>query len=411
MIKISAVIMVKDEEKRLPVTLNSLIDTTGKSLVDSLIIYDTGSTDNTINILKNWSEKFNIPLFLKIGQFEDYSTSRNKLLDFADTFDTDILLILDSNDELINGSLLKGIANMLQENSELAFMIPYVLEYPHDRIEKFYAFKLLKNKSGLRYDGAATHEQLEYPNSKYIKVSSDFHIYQNREEDNKKTSKRWFKDAELLLNDISKNPENSRAIYYLAQTYACIAAYSNDIDIRNIYIEKSMTYYKKRTQMGGYNEEIFSSYIKLGQCSDLLKKPLEETINWYTQAFIILPRAEPLITMSELYLHVSPQLSYLYAVRACEFGYPTDAYLFINDTIYNYYRYHMLSVAGFNLASTTSELSPFLNGIKACSKIINTKYATDIDKRAWSLYSDLFNKFKNNMTHEQIIMVKELLNE
>lgn len=408
--KISAVLMIKDEEKRLPVTLNSLIDNNGKSLVNSLIVYDTGSTDNTITILKTWTEKWEVPLYLKLGEFETYDKSRNILLDFADTYDTDILLLLDSNDEIKNGNLLKDIVKIFVESTELAFMIPYVLEYPNDRLEKFYAFKLLKNKCGLRYKGSI-HEQLEYNNSKYIKVTSDFHIYQNREEDNKKTSKRWLKDAELLLQDIKENPENSRAIYYLAQTYACIAAYSEDINIRNSYIDKSMEYYKKRTEMGGYNEEIFSSYMKLGQCSNLIKKPLSETINWYTQAFIVLPRAEPLVIMSELYLHISPQLSYLYAVRACEMGYPTDAYLFINESIYNYYRYHMLSISGFNLASKTNELGPFINGVKACSKIINTKMASDIDKNAWILYSDLFTKLKNNMTHEQIITVKDLLND
>lgn len=410
MIKISATLMIKDEEKRLPVTLNSLIDKTNKPFIHSLIVYDTGSTDNTLNILKDWTQKFNIPLFLKLGEFEAYDTSRNKLLDFADTLDTNVLLLLDSNDELKNAEFLQDIVKLFIESTELAFMIPYSLEYPNDRIEKFYAFKLLKNKCGLRYSGSI-HEQLDYVNSKYIRVESGFYIYQNREEDNKKTSKRWLKDAELLLKDISKNPENSRAIYYLAQTYACIAAYSDDSAQRDLYVEKSMDYYKKRTEMGGYNEEIFSSFMKLGQCSNLIKKPLSETINWFTQAFIILPRAEPLVIMSELYLHISPQLSYLYAVRACEMGYPTDAYLFINESIYNYYRYHMLSVSGFNLSSKTNEIGPFMNGIKACSKIINTKWASDIDKKAWLLYSDLFSKLKNNMTHEQIIIVKDLLNE
>ena len=44
-VHIALVMMVKNEQKRLNVTLNSVL-----GYVDSLVIYDTGSIDNTIGI-------------------------------------------------------------------------------------------------------------------------------------------------------------------------------------------------------------------------------------------------------------------------------------------------------------------------------------------------------------------------
>ena len=61
---IALLIMCKDEEKRIEVTLESVKDT-----VKSIVCYDTGSTDNTISILKNFCEKNNIVLRLKEGSF------------------------------------------------------------------------------------------------------------------------------------------------------------------------------------------------------------------------------------------------------------------------------------------------------------------------------------------------------
>ena len=76
---IAAVIMVKDESKLIKITLISCL-----GVVDSLVVYDTGSTDNTVEIIKDFSIKHNIPLHLKHGKFVDFSTSRNILLDYVD---------------------------------------------------------------------------------------------------------------------------------------------------------------------------------------------------------------------------------------------------------------------------------------------------------------------------------------
>jgi glycosyltransferase involved in cell wall biosynthesis len=48
--QIGALIMVKNEEKSIKTTIDSL-----KGYINSIIVYDTGSTDDTISIIKNIS--------------------------------------------------------------------------------------------------------------------------------------------------------------------------------------------------------------------------------------------------------------------------------------------------------------------------------------------------------------------
>lgn len=105
---IIAALMAKNEEKRILVSLDSIKDS-----VSGVALYDTGSEDNTVKIVKDFCNKNNIEFFLLEGQFEDFSVSRNILFDFIDKINTsrlekhpfknknlfDYVLLLDSNDE------------------------------------------------------------------------------------------------------------------------------------------------------------------------------------------------------------------------------------------------------------------------------------------------------------------------
>jgi len=57
--------IVKDEEHVIERSLNSI-----KSIVDHLTIVDTGSEDNTIEVIKNWSKENNIPVDIYQREFD-----------------------------------------------------------------------------------------------------------------------------------------------------------------------------------------------------------------------------------------------------------------------------------------------------------------------------------------------------
>ena len=120
-IHVALLMMVKNEHKRLLVSLESTI-----GYVNSIVVYDTGSTDDTIEILQNFSAKYKIPLRLKQGEFENFAASRNVALDFADTFDDiDYLLLMDTNDEIRGGKIF----------------VSFVLHIKISQIQVFYCVK------------------------------------------------------------------------------------------------------------------------------------------------------------------------------------------------------------------------------------------------------------------------------
>jgi glycosyltransferase involved in cell wall biosynthesis len=92
---IAVAVMVKNEESRILTTILST-----KSKVDGIILCDTGSSDNTIDLVKNYAQEHDIKFHLLQTLFEDFSTTRNKMLNFANHLQYDYLLLLDSNDEL-----------------------------------------------------------------------------------------------------------------------------------------------------------------------------------------------------------------------------------------------------------------------------------------------------------------------
>src|SRR5687768_10447489 len=98
-------IMLKNESKRIKTTLDSV-----HGICNPIIVLDTGSTDGTQKIIEDYCKENGLTLHLKEEPFADFSTSRNSLLDFADD-KADYILMLDCNDELRNGKILKEFVN------------------------------------------------------------------------------------------------------------------------------------------------------------------------------------------------------------------------------------------------------------------------------------------------------------
>ncbi|QEZ88625.1 glycosyltransferase, family 2 [Aliarcobacter cibarius] len=91
---ISAVVLAKNNEKTIEKTLQSLKE------FEDVIVYDNGSTDETINITKKFSN-----VNLVIGEFKGFGWSKNNASSFAKN---DWILIIDS-DEVVDSELLNEL--------------------------------------------------------------------------------------------------------------------------------------------------------------------------------------------------------------------------------------------------------------------------------------------------------------
>ena len=216
---LGALIMVKNEEVSIRQTIQSL-----KNVVSDVIVFDTGSTDKTIDIIKATCLKNNQTLHLKISTFKTFPESRNESIEFAETIDVENLIMLDAGDEFECAiSISEWLSVIKTIPTGYNFGVVKLKWLESNNLTEHYDIRLIKNRKGCRYD-------LTFPvHEKFATIENSVHfmknltLHQNRDKYSESTSLRMAKDIELL----SKAKPHSRNYYYLAQSYIFMKDYKN----------------------------------------------------------------------------------------------------------------------------------------------------------------------------------------
>ena len=408
--------MVKNEEKRLHVTLNSII-----GVASSLVVYDTGSTDRTIEILEEFSKTNKIPLRIKSGEFIDFSTSRNVLLDFVDTFeDIHYILMLDCNDELRGGSTLLAFC---RENLFSCTHAWYVTqEWWSGTLQNYINRRLIRPRKGWRFKGVV-HEFLENTKEPTIvrdRVPPQCILYQDRTQDDDKTRKRFARDLALLLDEHRKSPTDTRVLFYLAQTYGCLGDRLN-----------AFKYYSLRSQYPHFPEERYESMLKCGRIikhyvdiDERLIKEIdalahinsepaiekkkciqskldehrsigvftwEDALKWFLNGAQVFGRIEVYIEIAKYYTYRDQHnLAYTFLHTACIQDIPVDSCLFVEKNIYDYERWHLMGRVAYYVKQ-------YDEGERACILAIRSRNQ-EIDKRNLLFYTNRKTPVHSNMS-------------
>lgn len=388
--KLGVLIMVKNEEKRILFSLKSVL-----GIADEIYIYDTGSTDNTESVIREFCKENNLPLFFKKGEFIDFSTSRNVSLDMVDEnlSRDDYVLLLDSNDELRGGDKLREFIN-LNNREDRAYIVRQI--WWSGSFTEYYNVRLLRGKSGFRYKGVV-HEYIcdtiNITENDWIRnpcrLPADISIYQDRVADENKSFARFFRDKELLEREYEKNPDEPRTCFYLAQTYSCVG--DN---------EKAYEFYSKRTKLRGFFEERFHAFLRAGELSEVLKKDWSISVGFYLGAYEIIERAEPLVKIASYYREKEKwKLAYSFISLACEYEYPKMATLFVDPKIYSYTRYHLMGIIAFYSGN-------YEEGEKAVRKALEYNPSSEIDLSNLSFYTKIKEK-EVPLTKKQFLLQEE----
>lgn len=222
--KVSLAMIVKNEEKTIIRCLSSI-----KKIVDEIIIVDTGSTDNTINILKTYS---NVKLF-HYAWCDDFSLARNFALDQCTG---DYILSLDADEYVTYGK--KKDLEMVMKKKNIG-QISIESQFRKDnQIFKSTSYVSRFFPKGIRYEGAI-HEQLisDNPREKMnFKVNHDGYL------DNDK----GVRNIPLLKRELKRNPRDSYYLYQLGKELRINKQFSKAFSLfvaAYQYIEKASPYY------------------------------------------------------------------------------------------------------------------------------------------------------------------------
>lgn len=350
--RITCLIMCKDEQDNILKTLDSV-----RGTVDSVTVYDTGSTDDTVKVVQEWATENKVKLRLKQGEFVDFASSRNVSLDFADEdTDVDFILLCDVGDELRNGELLRKFCLENIDHETGGFLVNQ--EWWSGTTNNYYNMRLTKARSGWRYVGRV-HEYMTNTKGSQNKkkLPLEVKLYQDRTKDGGKSQKRFARDREILLEEYREDKTNTRTVFYLAQTLSCLREW-----------EESYRYYKERSEMSnGFWEEQYFSCLKCGELCEKIGRPWEESLGWYMKAAFFKSdanRVEPLIPIINKYMgDKNWTAAFMFASQACKISYPTSCILFVDKKSYHYTRWHLMGIIAYYLKED-------LVGKDACEKAI-----------------------------------------
>lgn len=317
--------MLKNEENVIIKTLKSLLDTCCE-----VIIYDTGSTDNTIKKIKDYSSDKPYKLYIKQGEFSDFASSRNVLLEYANSVsESDYYLLLDANDEIrytansYNLKILLAAIEALGEHKD-CFLLKQVWNVGTHKKE-YFNNRLIKKSCNAEYV-SPVHEYLKIgPKCTRGKIKNSVYIYQDRTKDCKSSRDRWPSDLKILLKHHAENPSNERTVYYIAQTYECLKDEA-----------QAKIYYEKRSKMRGFYEERFWAMMKMAKMSS-------DKLKWAIAAFEVMKRVEPLIIIAEEYEKSgNKDLALVFIEIACTLDFPSQCNLHVDIQSYETTRFEML---------------------------------------------------------------------
>lgn len=229
---ISLCMIVKNEEEHLPNALNSV-----KDVVDEIIIVDTGSTDNTVEIAKSFGAKV---YFYEWN--DDFASARNEALKYATC---DWILSMDADDEM-NAEQVRNLKEILAnlEDDILGVQLPIYSNTPDGNTMMNYLIRLFRNHPEIRFS-RKIHEVVDFSINKLggriIRATDIPVIHRGYEEPNtiKRKIERNFK---LIKEEVENNPDDASMWMYLAKSYCSIGDLENGISA-----------YKKAIDIAGTN--------------------------------------------------------------------------------------------------------------------------------------------------------------
>lgn len=306
---IGLVMIVKDESPVIRRCLESV-----KPFVDWWVIADTGSTDDTPEIVREVMG--DIPGELVYSEWVDFATNRNIVLDRARMAYRGYALTIDADEVLEIPHPCPA-----WDAKYDGLMLP--VEYAGTRYDRLALVRLDKP---WRWEGVV-HEllTLEGADIGYLPAPT---IVVSHDGARSRDPETYRKDAALLESHLAEHSDDPRAQFYLAQSYRDAG---EPIEAINWYADRA-------ANEGGYQAERWHSLWQIGRLYHHIDPETLNRTDAYLRAYAFDPtRAEPLVDLARLErLRERFSVALMYAREACRILQPDRGALFVDQSAYTW---------------------------------------------------------------------------
>ena len=299
--------IVKNESKIIERLLTTVLP-----IIDSYCICDTGSTDNTIEVIQNFMKTHGKPGEVYVEPFKNFGYNRDHALQraakwgkYALLLDADMKLIIEPGFD--KSQLTADGYNIIQKNPSM----------------QYYNTRIVKTGIGVKCV-CPTHEYYDFPTG--TRKENLTTLWINDIGDGGCKTNKFERDIKLLLQGIIDEPTNARYYFYLANSYRDIGKY-----------QEAIRHYKKRVELGGWIEEVFMACNEIGKAYRKLGDDAN-AVYWWLEAYNKYPkRAESLYQLVRYYRETGKQqIGQAMCDLARTIPFPKDDLLFIETPVYEY---------------------------------------------------------------------------
>ncbi len=296
-----------------------------KPFVHAWAICDTGSTDNTKDIVREFMA--DLPGELIERPWVDFSTNRNQALELARKYG-DYALIIDADE-------------VLEADAGFAWgplgAPGYLLEFLYG-ITRYRRMALPRLDAGWRWQGVL-HESLLSPHMDAAQFlpGPRIRVHSDGARSRQPVTEKFSSDAEVLRRALEDEPDNTRYAFYLAQSLRDAGQ-----------LRESVAAYEKRVAMGGWWEEVYFSKLQIAQLRERVGASYADVLAAYLDAVDFCPsRAEALCEVAR---HCRQNKRHVLARQFARIAVtlpPPNDVLIIDQTVYDWRARDELAVATY----------------------------------------------------------------
>ena len=279
-----------------------------KPYMDRYTILDTGSTDNTVKIIKEVLADKRGELYEE--PFINFRDSRNRLLELAGEHCAFNIMLDDTY--ILNGPIRNTLSFI--RGDEYADSFSLVIQ---DNDTMYTSNRITKPSRKLKYVNKI-HEIIQSDNNINVSLKKEHGYIQDVNSDymSERTMQRKQQDIDILMEMLGENPDDPRTYYYIADSYICMKEW-----------KKAREWFQKRLECKekGYEGEINDSLYYIAAIShEYLGDPWEKCHQLYLDCYENNPsRGDSLYMIGRHYmLQEKWNLAYFYMKKAFDLGLP-----------------------------------------------------------------------------------------